>query len=1131
MYASGAETLWLNELDAGDCDSSIAYADVDPRPGRELVMTTTSGAVAVWDTDGKQVYVVQLGGVFSMSPTVADVFPGPPLEVLAVNQAGRLTCLSGRKILWQYSLPGQMDWNCTTIVAEDLDGDRGMDILVGNHAGHLVCLSPEGVERWTYKVAGGFHCPPGVADLNPEPGLETVISTCGGSLICLSAAGKPVWEGKLGCDNISGPVIADLDGDGTLEIVIGGRDDRLHCFTADGKPLWTFPATAEIDSAISCGDLDGDGKREIVFVDLRGKCYCLSADGKQRWRYDVRNRCRRSPSLADFDGDGEMEILIAGYDDRMYLLSRDGQEEDFVKMPGTTNGGATLIQSSGRLAAVVPFEASKVGCYTWLGKGAPRRPAVLWDMYRVTPGQRGSLPAAGGKTDRPSPRRVSYGGLLVGRNLFEVQVQNPRREKLVVELRVKKPLSDDVSSKTVEAADELVSASLPYLVRGDGPETFVFYYAVSYPRATRPILAGRKSFFVEPFVRDLDAARRLIEDVERIEATLRDKHARRLRSLTGQRLWLEHRLAEIADRVAHPSRLSGADRVGFANELHSLAGQVVEPLGLARITLDRCEAGKQTVFAAWPANPWSPPRSPADRGGQAGAQGPLKDMSIDLYKNERGSLAIDVLNLLDTPLDLRVRYPKRLKGEGETCPELWVGQVIAVPTESENLSHDAIPELNRARVLHLAPGETRQIWLRINAGNSKAGTFTATVNLSSLSSRTVAENIAITAKVLDLDITGAPAPKFCNWAYVYSSCLKEYPAEARRDLVSHGTNVFVVTGKHMPRVKYDQAGKLIGGADLTAHDEFIRNHGTEAMFLFCGGPQGTLAGPKGHGFGSEAYRKAFKVWIPQWVAHLKKLGVGYDRFAFYPVDEPGLNPGLVERYIEVAKLTRETDPKILMYTDPVDRATIEEIRRMAPYVDIWCPNRNGFLIKPNDPRLPIMHKSGKQVWTYECFHGAKNQSPLGYYRGLAWLAELCDLTGIGFWSYCTSKHDPWYFPRGGHDYLLIYPGDGVVTSKRWEACLDGLEDLRAVWQLEALANAARRTDPKDKRVKRADRILAEAVAELAAFCREKTRFVPDASGIDSLARDQSVLDLFDKQHRAYKRHRDRIAQATLALRN
>jgi len=483
-HVSGAETLWLNELDVGDCDSSIAYADVDPRPGRELVMTTTSGAVVVWDTDGKQVYAVQLGGVFSMSPTVADLFPGPPLEVLAVNQAGRLTCLSGRKILWQYALPGQMDWNCTTIVAEDLDGDGNMDILVGNQSGCLVCLSPEGVERWTYKVAGGFHCPPGVADLSIEPGLETVISTCAGKLICLSAVGKPVWEGELGCDNISGPVIADLDGDGAFEIVIGGRDNRLHCFTAGGKPRWTFDATAEIDSAISCGDLDGDGKLEIVFVDLRGKCFCLGADGKQRWRYDVRNRCRRSPSLADFDGDGDIEILVAGYDSRMYLLSHDGQEEDVVGMPGTTNGGATLIQSSGRLAAVVPFEASKVGCYTWLGKDAPRHPSVLWGMYRVTSGQRGSLPPT--KAKRPSLKRVSYGELLVGRNAFEVHIENPRREKLFVELRVKKPLADESVTETVEGADGLVTASLPYLVRGDGPETFVFSYAVRSPESKRP---------------------------------------------------------------------------------------------------------------------------------------------------------------------------------------------------------------------------------------------------------------------------------------------------------------------------------------------------------------------------------------------------------------------------------------------------------------------------------------------------------------------------------------------------------------------------------------------------------------------------------------------------------------------
>jgi len=1123
--AGAVETVWVRQLDAGACDSSVIWADADPEPGQELVMTTTSGLVVVWDTAGRPVHRAHLGGVFSTPPTAAELFSDGPAELLVVDQAGVVRCLGGRKNLWEYRLGSSMPWNSTTIVAEDLDGDGSREVLVGDAAGHLVCLSREGVERWTWAVAGGFHCPPAVADLRPEPGAETVITTGSGQLVCLSAAGRPIWVAELGCDNSSGPVIADLDGAGGYEIVVGGRDGRLRSFDAAGRPLWSFAATGEIDSSIACGDIDGDGRLEIIFVDLRGKCFCLGSDGRMWWRYDVRNRCRRPPSLADFDGDGQIEVLVVGYDSRMYLLSADGQEEDITDVPGTTNGGATVIEAGGRLCAVIPYGDGRVGCYSWYREDAGRRHRVLWGAYRVTPTQRGSVLPAERPAEAPSPAWVSYGPMFVGRNLFEMVVANPRREELVIELAVQATPGETRQTHVTRGREERITAVLPYLVRGEGPETFVFSYVVR-DASGATVFSGRRSVFVEPFLRDMDAVRSLLDRLAELETKLRDVHHRDVRELAGRRLEFERQRAALAERVAHPSRLSGADRVACAGDLRALAAAIEPVCARARITLDCLEAGKPASLAVWPANPWSPIRPVADRA-RLSAAADLTDLSgIMLYRNEFGSLAMDVMNLLDVPLDVRVQHVDRLAGA--ESPALWLGEVIPVPTELLTLSPDAISPLNKAGVLHLAPGEIRQLWIGIDATASRAGTFTGAIMLSSLECESVSTRVPVTVEVADLDIAAAPAPRFCNWAYLNTSCVKEHEAEARRDLVSHGTNVFVVNGGHLPGVQYDATGRLTSRPDFTRHDAFLRQYGPDAMFLFAS-PQATLSGPKEHGPGSEAYRKAYLAWIPQWVAHLADLGIGYDRFAFYPVDEPGLTPGLVEQYIEIARLTREADPRILMYADPVGRATLEEIERMAPFVDIWCPNRNGYLMGGDDPRLAVMHRHGKHVWTYECDGNAKNLSPLGYYRGLAWLAARYGLTGIGFWSYCTSPHDPWYVPRGDHDYLLIYPGAGVITSRRWEACRDGLEDLRALWQLGALADVVRRADPNDPRVLRADKVRAAATAELSEFCRETA--APGTATRRALAApERSLFDSLDAQHQAYRLHRRRIAEASLALR-
>src|SRR5690606_39066653 len=124
---------------------------------------------------------------------------------------------------------------------------------------------------------------------------------------------------------------------------------------------------------------------------------------------------------------------------------------------------------------------------------------------------------------------------------------------------------------------------------------------------------------------------------------------------------------------------------------------------------------------------------------------------------------------------------------------------------------------------------------------------------------------------------------------------------------------------------------------------------------------------------------------------------------------------------------------------------LADILRMADYVDIWCPNRLGFLLEDEEPRLDAMKGNSQKMWTYECLHGAKHQPPLEYYRGLAWLSEMRGLSGFGIWSYCTYVDDHWFFPRkGNQDYLLVYPGEGVVTSRRWEAVQDGVEDMKAL---------------------------------------------------------------------------------------
>jgi hypothetical protein len=356
-------------------------------------------------------------------------------------------------------------------------------------------------------------------------------------------------------------------------------------------------------------------------------------------------------------------------------------------------------------------------------------------------------------------------------------------------------------------------------------------------------------------------------------------------------------------------------------------------------------------------------------------------------------------------------------------------------------------------------------------------------------------------KIWDSKLPDKQDLKLCHWGYVHSSVLKDQPEEALQDQIRHGTNVFVATQDFSPKASFDEQGNLTGKLDFTRHDAYVKQHAPHGVILFFN-YQVSLKGPAERF--TPVWDKAYAQWLSTWFQHLQDMNIGYDNFALYPIDEPGLAEGLVDQFITYAKTIRRVDPKVLIYTDPVAQATIQDLRNMAPYVDIWCPNRNGYLLEQGSEKLAFIKSTGKMVWTYECEGNAKHQSPLGYYRAQSWLVWHHGLTGIGFWSYCTSRYDPWYTPVGGNDYLLIYQGKGVVTSKRWEAIRDGIEDYG---MLRELQNAMEQTQNKDRPdiISVAKKLLNEQATEIAQFCGlDKQGTLPGLSGAEELRRIEDI---------------------------
>jgi len=183
------------------------------------------------------------------------------------------------------------------------------------------------------------------------------------------------------------------------------------------------------------------------------------------------------------------------------------------------------------------------------------------------------------------------------------------------------------------------------------------------------------------------------------------------------------------------------------------------------------------------------------------------------------------------------------------------------------------------------------------------------------------------------------------------------------------------------------------------------------------------------------------------------MGFSTRNFAYYPFDEPGSDGWpTVNIFIQKAKAVREADPRIQIYVDGGPPA-MEMYQAMLPYVDIWQSYVHRVWTTFDDERMALIRRYVKEVWTYDMGVEGKTHDLVNYYLADPIYCFAHGLTGNGYWTYCSQQQDPWQ--RGTQEYAMVYPGTTKpVTSRRWEAVRESIEDYRILTALRALVEQA-----------------------------------------------------------------------------
>ena len=373
--------------------------------------------------------------------------------------------------------------------------------------------------------------------------------------------------------------------------------------------------------------------------------------------------------------------------------------------------------------------------------------------------------------------------------------------------------------------------------------------------------------------------------------------------------------------------------------------------------------------------------------------------------------------------------------------ELRVGSVVADPL---------IP-LNPAGRLDVPAGESRQVWLTFPARDLPPGRYECTVAAKPLATLDYAgsppsKRLRIEYNVKPVRLDTHPDFAVYNWDYAREESYV-------RDLAAHKVN-FMLAPTSMPLPQFDENGTPQSEMDFTSLDAVLRlklpyTRAAGGQLLFAYGIirdfETSVSKRYGWEFMDAAWVKAFRYAYGEWLKRLKSHGLGYEEFCVQIWDEATGEGAL--KSIEGAKLLREIDPNVRLVMDGAQ--SIKEVTALDPYIDVWVPHLHN-LLHPNTGAALLAHYKGlgEPVYTYTCSVNMKSQSAYTYHRLKPWYAAQLGLDGVFYWDYNSWRNDPWDdFDGPMADCGAVYDSaTGPITSRRWEASREGIED----WQLMRL---------------------------------------------------------------------------------
>jgi len=1040
-----AKPEWSVEFAGGVIGHPAHFGPVEKCRG--VLVTEHSGRITLVSPTGEKLLTMNLDLPVETPAVAADLRGHGKFSVVSVDARGSIYCFDeqGRR-QWKFSR-AEKSGEFRLPVFADRDGDGRKEIFVPDSRGHLDVLDAAGRLRLEVSATKYRVGVPAVGDVDGDGKPEIIFGTEAGEVYCLSNQGDVLWCTTLdACLGRGFPLVADADQDGRYEVYLSTAfsNARPGLFALDartGRQLWKAASVLQSYRSTVVADLDGDGRNEILFGDKNSSLFCLDARGQQRWTTQLPGRgIFFAPAVADLQGNGASTsfavVRNAGSTGKsLYALDPTGKVVDELALPGGGGCSPILCRFEGRaeVSLLVLTGSGQLQCYRPEQNSAAAR--ILW------PGVRNDVLNSGFiKSAKPVAKTQSS----------VVTKSNPATQRMrAIGGANKLPLPQPPP----EAELAEVKTVLP-----DGSLRVQLFQAAESNDPPPPTFAASAPGNYDVTIRWHDLQRNTIVQAQcsvyHLDKDLK-ADAARLREATGELRAIGRQTPALADLTGHLAQqvleaFEKAHRTRAVTDFDALHWRCNYSLRLARLVRDCKPAGGILVHQL--ANPWE--NFDAAESFEH-APTAMNSVSLDMLGNEYEAVAIAVSNLRPQPATLRLACGafRGSTNRVEAKEVLALREVLNVqPDGTGELTEDPLPLLGESQTVRLEAGETRKVWLTFHSRSLSPGTWRATLKVGDVASPELPAEIPMTVQVHPVRLPERFTYRECNWLYLHGIADEALREATMRDAVEHGMNVFVIPGVS---IQVDEHGKL-GQANSSAHDDLVRKLGSNIFYLVSGPV--SVQWPAQFKPDALQQEKAFADALRWYGGHMQSLGVGYEDFAIYLQDEPGLlgRDAGFEAFVAQLKRFKAAEPRIQLYANPAGGARAELLRPLQDLIDVWAPDLH--LVREQPEALAEIFRHGKQYWHYEAPGDQRYLDPLGFYRMKPWVAFQMGMTGGGYWVYSSANY--WFAePGGGTEYGAVYPTDkGPVTTKRWEASRDGIEDFELLWLVRKTAE--RSASPK-----------------------------------------------------------------------